>query len=781
MKPTEKTRGLDLLYLQHVSPNPHKDREKIIQHCKDVLANPLAKKFGDPNAFCVDEIDSCLANATFSKSYSANYKDATLTAWDQLILASKRFVVNFFDDAIRAKRDNIQRYKNVIKKISCEYGIDYTTKAGKKEFLTVLEQELAVRIHWFIKKDKTHSVSSFTALVPTGLNGRDQSKKFFLNVLLAKREDIYSYLGSQYRDSISSMFKRKGEIPNVKNLDDVISFLTMYANNILKVEPKQLISSIAGMNAGRREPDLKKVDDFLNVIKNFCENSLHTNDPSEIMAVISSITGMCNGQGIPTKEELERFLNEIKDFCEVSLSIHDPSKIIDVISSVTAICGGHGIPEKGKAKNYLNEICSFCKKTLCMQNPTEIVEFIKASSSMLHCRGIPKAGTMTIFLTSIIDCPKKEINNKDPQKMARILRQIMRKQSGKGFADMERSKALKTTAKEVSSEEKKKLSIELFNEHEGYISTITKYLPVLKDIWDVKSNKISEKHRERIMVRDFAIKISEDLEQILTCSKINNEAQISIISAAKKYLTCRDEIIRLHGGLVGYCMGELDRPANVDFYDFMSTGEDALIDAVDRFDPRHQCVFSTYACNYITGKLLNYLKSENSMLHMPNSVGAIIVKIKRMLSTQKTTTGLEDIDKVAAELNLDRSTVVHLLSVSGDAVKVSELKRSEESNHDDFFIDSRKNPSKLAEQGDFRNFIKTTLLKRLNEREYTVLMDYFGFAGERFTLDEIGKKQNPPISRERVRQIVDAALEKVRYVVSHNPRLARECNAFFSE
>lgn len=48
----------------------------------------------------------------------------------------------------------------------------------------------------------------------------------------------------------------------------------------------------------------------------------------------------------------------------------------------------------------------------------------------------------------------------------------------------------------------------------------------------------------------------------------------------------------------------------------------------------------------------------------------------------------------------------------------------------------------------------------LKERERKILMDYFGLTGERLTMLEIARKMN--LKRERVRQVRDAALRKLR-------------------
>ena len=49
----------------------------------------------------------------------------------------------------------------------------------------------------------------------------------------------------------------------------------------------------------------------------------------------------------------------------------------------------------------------------------------------------------------------------------------------------------------------------------------------------------------------------------------------------------------------------------------------------------------------------------------------------------------------------------------------------------------------------------------LNDRERQVIEDYFGLNGDKFTMAEIG--ENMQLKRERVRQVRDAALKKLRH------------------
>jgi RNA polymerase primary sigma factor len=53
-----------------------------------------------------------------------------------------------------------------------------------------------------------------------------------------------------------------------------------------------------------------------------------------------------------------------------------------------------------------------------------------------------------------------------------------------------------------------------------------------------------------------------------------------------------------------------------------------------------------------------------------------------------------------------------------------------------------------------------SIMRVLDEREKTIIEDYFGISGQNRTLEEIGNEFN--LTKERVRQIKEKALRKLR-------------------
>jgi RNA polymerase sporulation-specific sigma factor len=177
----------------------------------------------------------------------------------------------------------------------------------------------------------------------------------------------------------------------------------------------------------------------------------------------------------------------------------------------------------------------------------------------------------------------------------------------------------------------------------------------------------------------------------------------------RRRATIRDYIVESNRGLVYAAVARI-RPAYSDLDDLRGEGLLALVRAVDWFDPWRGVRFSTYAYNAIIRALIR-LRRKASQYQ------------QRFAVTLDFPVEMTEMSDANADLYLDR------------------LHRAMESN--------------LAE---------------LTEREADVLDHRFPRGdGRRLTLDEIGA--NFGLSKERVRQIQNRALAKLRNVLDVDPIL----------
>lgn len=198
--------------------------------------------------------------------------------------------------------------------------------------------------------------------------------------------------------------------------------------------------------------------------------------------------------------------------------------------------------------------------------------------------------------------------------------------------------------------------------------------------------------------------------------------------------------------------------------DLINEGNLGLIKAAQRFDETRGFKFISYAVWWIRQSILQALAEQSRIVRLPlNKVGSLN-KINKAFSELEQSFEREPTPEELAEvLELQTSEVETTLSVAARHVSMdAPFVDGEDNSLLDVLenTNTRRTDENLEYRDSLRNEIERSL-GTLSERQKDVIKLYFGIGVEHpMSLEDIGVKFD--LTRERVRQIKDKAINKLR-------------------
>ena len=200
--------------------------------------------------------------------------------------------------------------------------------------------------------------------------------------------------------------------------------------------------------------------------------------------------------------------------------------------------------------------------------------------------------------------------------------------------------------------------------------------------------------------------------------------------------------------------------------DLISEGNIGLMKAVERFDPKKGGKLSTYGSWWIKQSIKRALANQSKTIRLPVHLVDKISKMRRMAMKLQEEFGREPTDEeLAAELGTTASRVSQMRTASIRPASLDAPIGDDDSNNFSEMVEDERaiNPYDELEDKTVVNMLQD-MVKHLDEREATILRYRFGLdGGTEKTLEEVGKKFG--VTRERVRQIQNLALRKLRKMI----------------
>ncbi|MCL4297960.1 MAG: sigma-70 family RNA polymerase sigma factor [Anaerolineae bacterium] len=192
--------------------------------------------------------------------------------------------------------------------------------------------------------------------------------------------------------------------------------------------------------------------------------------------------------------------------------------------------------------------------------------------------------------------------------------------------------------------------------------------------------------------------------------------------------------------------------------DLIQEGNLGLIQAVDKFDYRRGCRFSTYATHWIR-RAIRYAVARQAPVYIPLNVWTELGRIKRAVNQILLGGGTVMLEAIAVQAGLSLRQVRRLLPLLKRAASLEEPVFDEEAGET---LASLMGHSDSALEDDPVSQLGLLLAALPPRQQQALRLRYYGHGGTKgLSLAEAGERLGG-ISGERVRQIEQEALERLR-------------------
>jgi len=198
--------------------------------------------------------------------------------------------------------------------------------------------------------------------------------------------------------------------------------------------------------------------------------------------------------------------------------------------------------------------------------------------------------------------------------------------------------------------------------------------------------------------------------------------------------------------------------------DLINEGNLGLIRAAHKFDETKGIKFISYAVWWIRQAILQALAEQSRIVRVPLNRAGALHRIGRRSSSLLQELGREPtVEEIADDLDITEDEVQRTLAISQSHLSLDAPMTPGEDNRLLDYLPDQYSPG--PEDETYDHALKNTVeeaLSSLKERESKILRLYFGLDDqEPMTLEEIGSLMG--ITRERVRQIKEKALQRLRH------------------
>lgn len=211
---------------------------------------------------------------------------------------------------------------------------------------------------------------------------------------------------------------------------------------------------------------------------------------------------------------------------------------------------------------------------------------------------------------------------------------------------------------------------------------------------------------------------------------------------------------------------------NMSLEDLIGYGNQGLVVAADKYDYTKGFRFSTCAVPWIKQAITKAIAERSRSIRIPAHIIQAFSKYKKAVETLTSNLQCEPTnDEIAKEMKISRDELDRILAWKQNTVSLSSpLSTESEDTLEDICADENGVTPVDYTNETMKHEKLLALIRKLDPRTKEIVKLRFGFGEpgdneiyfQEHTLEEIGALLKPAITRERVRQILAAQLQKWR-------------------
>ena len=202
--------------------------------------------------------------------------------------------------------------------------------------------------------------------------------------------------------------------------------------------------------------------------------------------------------------------------------------------------------------------------------------------------------------------------------------------------------------------------------------------------------------------------------------------------------------------------------AGVPLDDLINEGNMGLIKAAERFDPTRGFKFASFAVWWIRQAILLFLSDKGRMVRLPQNIENVLSRIRNAENAfEQQFQRPPSSEELAERLDMPAQKIEEYLGHVNSTVSLdAPLSSDSDTTIGETLNDTSAEATDKSLLADSLRHDLQIVIQSLHPREQQIIRLYYGLDGEQQSMDMIAMELH--LSRERIRQLLDNGIDKIR-------------------